>query len=446
METAEPTKRSTDARAGGDDDLLQRYLAEIGHIPVLSAAEEGVLARTLREAEEELRALLDPIPYLARAFLARWREIAREGRVTGQLSHTHAPPAHDRNAALDQLARQLERDLAERDARPRRSAAARRALAGIDRRIAARVRVAELQPELLHEVHGALREYAARLDAAPTGRRGDALRARIESEIGLEAEVFRAVLARAADAEARGRAAKNTFLRHNLRLVVHQAKGYRNYGLPFLDLIQEGALGLIRAVEKFDERLGNRFSTYAIWWIQQSCMRAIQQGARTVRLPAPVQDQIRHYRRTVEQLASTGGGAPAASEVGRVLGLDTASVDDLARLERSAARLDEPIAGQGDRSLGDQLAGNSPGSDEVVDRGQLERQVASLLARLSNRDRDILRARYGFADSEAQTLQTVASTLGLSRERVRQLEKRALARLVDAAREAGLDAWLDEER
>jgi RNA polymerase sigma factor (sigma-70 family) len=444
METPELAKRNP-AREGGEDGLLQRYFAEIGPIPVLTAEQEGALARRLREAEEELRALLEPIPYTARAFLSRWREIAREGRVTGQLSHTHAPPAHDRSAALDRLARQLERELADRDARPRRGAAARRALAGLDRRIAERVRAAELRPEVLHEVLDALREYAARLAQAPAGRRGDALRARIAGEIGLDAEAFRARLERALDAEARGREAKDTFIRHNLRLVVHQAKGFRNYGLPFLDLIQEGTLGLIRAVEKFDERRGNRFSTYAIWWIQQSCMRAIQQGSRTVRLPSPVQDQIRRYRRTVERLSGAGSGAPAESEVAEALGLETAEVDALARLDRSAVRLDEPLPGREDGSLADRLADEAAASDDVVDRGQLERRVAGLLAALPSRDRDILRARYGFADGEAQTLQTVANTLGLSRERVRQLEKRALARLMGAAREAGLDAWLAQD-
>jgi RNA polymerase sigma factor (sigma-70 family) len=436
-----PTSRTT--RPPGESALLQRYFAEIGHIPVLSAVDEGALARRLRESEQALRALLEPIPYTARTFVARWREISREGRVTGQLSYSHEPPAGDRSGALDRLARQLEKDLAERDARPRRGAAAQAALSRIDRRIATRVQAAELRPELLHAVLDALREYAQRLDQAPAGRGGEALRTRIAREIGLDEAGFRNTLARALEVERQGREAKDTFVRHNLRLVVHQAKGFRNYGVPFLDLIQEGTLGLIRAVEKFDERLGNRFSTYAIWWIQQSCMRSVQQSSRTVRLPSPVQDEIRRYRRTVESLATRAPSAPAASEVGRALGLETAEVDSLARLDRGAVSLDEPLPGRDDGSLGEQIVDASALSDEAVDRFQVERSVAGLLESLPSRDRDILRARYGFADGEAQTLQTVANTLGLSRERVRQLEKRALGRLAAAAREAGLESWLE---
>jgi len=432
-----PEERTT--RPRGEQALLQRYFAEIGHIPVLSAAQEGDLARRFREAGDELRALLEPLPYTARALLARWRELRKEGRVTGQLSRTHEPPAHDRSASVDRIARLLERDLATRDAQ---ASASSEALARIDRRIAARVRAMELHLELLDEVREELAEFERMLDGAPPGRAGAALRARASTELGRDEASFRALLALARAAEQRRRTAKDTFLRHNLRLVVHQAKGFRNYGVPFLDLIQEGTLGLIRAVEKFDERLGNRFSTYAIWWIQQSCMRAVQQGSRTVRLPAPVQDQLRRYRRAVESLATRRSARPAASEIGRVLELPTLEVDDLARLDRPAVRIDEPLPGREDGSLADQLVDGAAPSDVTVDQGQLEQKIAGLLATLPSRDRLVLRARFGFGAGEEQTLQEVAERLGLSRERVRQIEKRALDRLAVAARAAGLDAWL----
>jgi RNA polymerase primary sigma factor len=395
--------------AAGEHALLRRYFAEIGHIPVLTAEEERELARRLRESEQELRSLLEPLPSTARAFVARWREIRSEGRVTGQLSRTHEPPARDRSAAIDRIARRLERLLAERAAVARR-----------DRGIASCVRAAELRPELLHEILGELRE---------------------QPRAGAEPELLVALVAAEA-AEQRGHAVKDVFIRHNLRLVVHQAKGFRSYGVPFLDLIQEGTLGLIRAVEKFDERLGNRFSTYAIWWIQQSCMRAVQQGSRTVRLPSPVQDEIRRYRRVVERLSTRGPSRPAAAELGRVLGVATAEVDGLATLDRAALRLDDPVPGRERGSFGEQLADARPGSDAVADRQRLEREVAGLLGTLPSRDRTILRARFGFSDGEAQTLQEVAAVLHLSRERVRQLEQRALAHLEAAARAAGLEEWL----
>jgi RNA polymerase sigma factor (sigma-70 family) len=415
MRTGQQTAEST--RAEGEERLLQRYFAEIRHIPVLSAAAERDLARRLREAEDELRERLEALPQTAEAFVLRWREIRSDGRVTGLLSRTHEPPLRDRSPDIDRAARRLERLLAERDTIVCRTGGA--ALAALDLRIARALRAADLRPELLHEVLGELL-----VRGVEPGQRE--------------------TLGAAEAAEQRARSAKDTFVRHNLRLVVHQAKGFRNYGLSFLDLIQEGALGLIRAVEKFDERLGNRFSTYAIWWIQQSCMRAVQQGARTVRLPAPVQDEIRRYRRAVERLASRGPAAPAASEIARVLGLAPAEVDGLARLDRGPLRLDEPVPGRERGTLADQLVDGGTPSDAAVDREQLEQRIAGLLETLPPRERLILRARYGFGDGDAQTLQRVAVRLGLSRERVRQLEQRALARLTAAARAAGLEAWLPE--
>jgi RNA polymerase sigma factor (sigma-70 family) len=401
-----------DGSGAGEHGLLRRYFREIGSIPVLTAAEEAELASGLRAAEQELAAILEPLPATARALLARWQALRAQGRVTGQLSAAHEPPARDRSASVDRTARRLARLLRERDALPRGPAPA---LARIDRELRAGVRALGPPPELFHEILDELRSAGPEADAC-----------------------LRAALPAAEAAEARGRALKDTFVRHNLRLVVHQAKGFRNAGVPFPDLIQEGTLGLIRAVEKFDERLGNRFSTYAIWWIQQSCIRAIQQGSRTVRLPAPVQDQLRRYRRALEKL-SARSAAPRASELGRELGLATGAVESLARLDRPVLRLDDPVPGRERTRFADRLAADAGNEDEAPDRMRLERAAAELLEALPRREQSILRARFGFSDGEEHTLQEVGEELGISRERVRQLERRALARLAAVARAAGLE-------
>jgi RNA polymerase primary sigma factor/RNA polymerase nonessential primary-like sigma factor len=405
--------RATERGAGGagEHGLLRPYFREIGGIRVLTAAEEAELARGLRTAERELAAVLEPLPATARALLSRWEALRAQGRVTGQLSGAHEPPARDRSASVDRSARRIARLLRRRDALGAGDAAAR---ARVGRELCASVRAVGPPPELFHEILDELRALGPGADAS-----------------------VRAALPAAEAAEARARACKDTFVRHNLRLVVHQAKGFRNAGVPFPDLIQEGTLGLIRAVEKFDERLGNRFSTYAIWWIQQSCMRAIQQGARTVRLPAPVQDQLRRYRRAVERLSSRRA-EPRANEVARELGLATAAVEGLAKLDRPVLRLDDPLPGRERVSFADRLAADTESADDP-DRMRIERAAAELLERLPRRERSILRARFGFADGEEHTLQEVGAELGISRERVRQLEKRALARLAAAARAAGLE-------
>jgi RNA polymerase primary sigma factor/RNA polymerase nonessential primary-like sigma factor len=399
----------------GNDEIgqLRQFFAEIGPIPVLTAAEEADLARRLREAEGELRDLLEPLAETADALVRRWRRLRAEGRVTGQLAADHEPPARDRSSHVDRQARRLERYL------QRRASAAGPARAGAERALAAAVRGLAPRQEILHEVLQELR------DAGPSDVRRRSARSR-------------AALRAAGDVEARIQALKDTFVRHNLRLVVHQAKAYRGAGLSFADLIQEGTLGLIRAVEKFDERLGNRFSTYAVWWIQQSCIRALQQQSKTVRLPGPVQDQVRRYRRARERVEARSA-VPRAVEIGTELGIELSEVERLARLDRPLVRLDDPVPGREDVSVGDRLAAPARELGEDADRVRIERATADLLESLPQREQRILRARFGFADGEPHTLQQVGAEIGISRERVRQIEKRALERLASAARRAGLD-------
>jgi RNA polymerase sigma factor (sigma-70 family) len=415
-------QRSKRGPAAGEDSQLQRYFAEIRKFPVLTPEEERTLARQLRESEDEIRSLLEPLASTARLLVARWRQLHSESRVTGKLSRTHEPPGRDRTAEVDRIARALERALAQRARLSQGEPAGSPVLTRVERRIGSLVKAADLQPELLHEALDLLREEASSSSCRP----------------------LRETLAAARAAEQRGRRAKDRFIRHNLRLVVHQAKGFRAHGLPFLDLIQEGTLGLIRAVEKFDERLGYRFSTYATWWIQQACMRFIQQNARTVRLPSPLQDKLRHYRRAEETLAANKPGASSAEELAQALGVGGPEVERLARLDQPVVRLDAPSPTREGSTNGERLVDETSPEGAASDELRVEGEVGKLLARLPSRDRAILRARFGFVDGEAHTLQQIASDLGLSRERVRQIEKRALDRLATAAKEAGLNDWLEQ--
>jgi RNA polymerase sigma factor (sigma-70 family) len=404
----------SEAARGGEIGRLRHLFSEIGPIPVLTKQEEADLARRLREAEDELRAVVVGFPEAAGMLLARWRDIRAEGRVTGRLAADHEPPARDRSARVDAQAQRIERLL-------KRYAIARGAAR---QRIAEELRsaVSSLNPtpELVHEI---LRQ--------------------LMGTQGLP-KATRAAIADACDIEARISELKDTFVRHNLRLVVHQAKAYRGAGLPFSDLIQEGTIGLIRAVEKFDERLGNRFSTYAVWWIQQSCIRALQSSARTVRLPAPVQDQVRRYRRARERVESRER-TPSARTIGQELGLEVSEVERLARLDRPTVSLDDPLPGREDMSWADRLPAPSVALEDEPDQRRLERTTADLLERLPQRERRILRERFGFADGEPRTLQEVGEALGISRERVRQIEKRAIALLSQWAPRAGLDEFVETQ-
>ena len=229
---------------------------------------------------------------------------------------------------------------------------------------------------------------------------------------------------------------KNRFIEHNLKLVVAIAKDYRNLGLSFPDLIQEGNLGLIRAVEKFDHRRGFKFSTYAVWWIRQALVRAIQNHSRTIRLPSHVHDRLQRSQRVRAELTGKLGREPTAAELAPALGTDIDSLESLDRLSREAISLESSVAGTEKRLeefVSDPTAITPDGG---IDGDRMRSGVGSLIQSLSDREQLILRLRYGLGGEEEHTLEQIGQSLGLSRERVRQLEARALKKLRETAARA----------
>ena len=257
---------------------------------------------------------------------------------------------------------------------------------------------------------------------------------------GLPEDVRRALLADKVD----GDAARAHLIQANLRLVVSVAKKYVGRGLSFLDLIQEGNIGLMKATDKFDYTRGFKFSTYATWWIRQAITRAISDQSRTIRLPVHVGETINRVKKTGHRLQQILEREPTQEEIARAMDISDEKVRQVLDVSRHPVSLEAPVGNEGDAFLGDFIEDESmPAPIEIASQELLKAQICDALSKLTERERKILVLRFGLEDGKFRTLEEVGREFGITRERIRQIEAKALRKLRHPSYSRKLRGYLD---
>ena len=471
-ETPEEEEPSEEERSATSDDPVRIYLSQMGEYPLLTRAEEIRLAKRIDVTRKRfrhrllacdlcIRHCLDILKGVEGGDLPFDRTLRLNGADTGETREIVTRKMHENVATLEKMLERNQADFAtllNPRTSERKRLELRRAIRARRRKAVAlleevSIRTKRIQPLMkrLRRISDRLQEVEARIQRLQRRNpRSKNLAAAREEKKRLLAEVVQepdelrrnveAIEQRCADYDA----ATRQLSIGNLRLVVSIAKKYRNRGLSFLDLIQEGNTGLMRAVDKYEYKRGYKFSTYATWWIRQAITRAIADQARTIRIPVHMIETMSKLRNAARRLVQEKGRGPTVQEVAEEAGLSVSETRRIMKISRRPISLDRPVGDSDDSFFGDFIEDTSAESPVLSASDEmLKDKIEDVLNTLTNREKEIVKLRYGIGNGYTYTLEEVGRIFKVTRERVRQIEAKALRKLQHPVRSRRLEGFVD---